>query len=137
MTTYQIMVNGDIGVNGTSLKPERIIELLAEYQSLKTNEGLIEELSLRANLVSDHSKFIAPSVIYDVADKANRSISIKWGEDDVQCRAMDQHGIKLSSKGVADVLNAMKTSFDATVGINWDVIDAHIYNVTLPNSGPR
>jgi hypothetical protein len=57
-------------------------------------------------------------------------ISIVWGADDVIATAdnMDMD-IKLSDAEISDVLSLMKSEHDATIGINWDVIEYHIRTV--------
>ena len=56
-----------------------------------------------------------------------RSISIEWEIDDIRAqlenRDMDE---KLSDKECMEILEAAKDDHDATIGINWDVLDYHI-----------
>lgn len=52
------------------------------------------------------------------------SISIEWGADDVL--AQDS---ALTPTQVSTVLDRMLRDHDATIGINWDVIDHHIAEV--------
>jgi hypothetical protein len=53
-----------------------------------------------------------------------KKITITWCADDVL--AVDH---SLTPKQVREVLSLMKRRHDASVGINWDVIQCHIDNV--------
>lgn len=48
-----------------------------------------------------------------------------WREEDVQGQAGEM-GIELDDEEVLEVLNLMVRTFDATIGINWDVIASAI-----------
>ena len=48
-----------------------------------------------------------------------------WGDLDIRCRA-EELDIELTDDEVNDVLDNLTRNHDATLGINWDVIDATI-----------
>ena len=50
-------------------------------------------------------------------------ISIKWHIDDIKCRDS-----KLSTKQCREILQLLDKNHDASIGINWEVIDATIYH---------
>ena len=53
--------------------------------------------------------------------------SVKWSWEDFQGRAQDR-GIKLSKKKCQELLEQMIRKHDASIGINWDVLDCYIDN---------
>ena len=55
------------------------------------------------------------------------SITITWHVDDILMRAKD-NGLDLSKDKALQILHALKDNHDSTIGINWDVIDEHIWN---------
>jgi len=55
-------------------------------------------------------------------------ISVVWCTDDVIQTAKEK-GIELTEEQISDVLSLMQSEHDATIGINWDVIDYHIDTV--------
>jgi hypothetical protein len=52
-------------------------------------------------------------------------ISITWSTEDVAIRC-EKLGVYLNAEQQNEVLRNVKRLHDAEVGINWDVIDAHI-----------
>ena len=50
-------------------------------------------------------------------------ITIRWHIDDIKNR---DESSKLSDNDCRAILNRIERTHDAEVGINWDVIDAHI-----------
>lgn len=52
----------------------------------------------------------------------NKIINITWSSDDVIYRA-DERGIHLTYDQANDILDILEKNHDATIGINWDVID--------------
>lgn len=57
-----------------------------------------------------------------------RVISISWSAEDVESRAKTL-GVKLSDADIDDVLSLMESKHDASIGINWDVIDEWIHYI--------
>lgn len=55
-------------------------------------------------------------------------IEIVWTTDDVFSRAEDL-GYTLTDKQAEQVLMLAKSNHDATIGINWDVIDNYINEI--------
>lgn len=55
-------------------------------------------------------------------------IHVSWHIEDVLTYARD-NGYKITRKQASDVLDDMLNNHDATIGINWDVIDFHINNI--------
>jgi hypothetical protein len=60
-------------------------------------------------------------------DEKNADISIIWNVEDVMTRANERH-IPITYDQAYTILTNMKRRHDATLGINWDVIDCHIDN---------
>lgn len=54
-----------------------------------------------------------------------RQIAIIWDIADVHSRAKEQH-INITDEQALEILHNMKRQHDASIGINWDVIDAHL-----------
>ena len=54
-----------------------------------------------------------------------RQIAIIWDIDDIFCRAKEKH-IGITKQQALEILHKMKHNHDATIGINWDVIDYHL-----------
>jgi len=52
-------------------------------------------------------------------------IKIVWHVDDILNRAKDK-GTDLSKDKALTILHEIKDNHDATIGINWDVIDCHL-----------
>ena len=63
-----------------------------------------------------------------IENKIINSISISWCADDVKQQASDMN-VELTEKEIIDVLSSMKNYHDASIGINWEVIEAHINDV--------
>lgn len=53
------------------------------------------------------------------------TISIKWGIDDVIGRARE-NDIDITENEAREILATMDRRHDASIGINWDVIDCHV-----------
>ena len=56
---------------------------------------------------------------------SNKEITITWHIDDVISRARER-GINIVDQQAIEILQNIKRSFDASIGINRDVIDAHL-----------
>ena len=52
---------------------------------------------------------------------SNSTIAIYWSVEDILSRRSD-----LTEQQAVEVLSCLKTSHDATIGINWEVIDIQI-----------
>jgi hypothetical protein len=55
-----------------------------------------------------------------------KKIAIYWSSEDVLQLAEWKHGIELTENQADEILENIKHTHDANVGINWDVIDCHI-----------
>jgi hypothetical protein len=55
----------------------------------------------------------------------NDEIFITWGIEDIIDRAKER-GIKIGKKKAREILADIEKHHDATIGINWDVIDIYI-----------
>lgn len=53
-----------------------------------------------------------------------------WNVEDVYACAKDRFNIEISEECAIAVLDNIGRSHDATIGINWDVIEVHIENYT-------
>jgi len=52
-------------------------------------------------------------------------LTIKWCIEDI-LESAKQRGIKLTKKEASDVLSLAERRHDASIGINWDVLNYHI-----------
>ena len=52
-------------------------------------------------------------------------LTVKWCIEDV-IQSAKQRNIKLTKKEASDVLSLAEHRHDASIGINWDVLDYHI-----------
>ncbi len=57
-----------------------------------------------------------------------------WLPDDVISRAKER-GISLTVDDAASILDAMQHHHDASVGMNWDVMDVHIDSLSTAVAG--
>lgn len=63
-------------------------------------------------------------------------ISIKWSTEDVLNKAQEM-GIELTEKQADAILYNVEYYHDASVGINWDVIEFHIENYFDKTNGTQ
>ena len=56
---------------------------------------------------------------------SEKEITITWHSDDVLDRAKNIN-IDITEQQAIDILQSIKSNHDASLGINWDVIDSHI-----------
>jgi len=61
-------------------------------------------------------------------DNQIKTISIKWGTMDIILKAKDLGYEDLSITQANTILDTIERNHDATIGINWDVIDFNIQN---------
>ena len=54
-----------------------------------------------------------------------KTISITWHIDDVLSQAKEK-GINITEQQAIEILQNIKRNHDASIGINWDVIDCHL-----------
>lgn len=54
-----------------------------------------------------------------------KTISIKWSTIDIKDRAKELRK-RISQKDAEQILDNIERKHDASIGVNWDVIDAHI-----------
>ena len=66
--------------------------------------------------------------------KMFKSINIIWSVEDVIQRAK-QENINLTETQALEILEDAKDNHDATIGINWDVLDYHIEDVANRQKG--
>lgn len=66
--------------------------------------------------------------------KMFKSINIIWSVEDVIERAK-QENINLTETQALEILEDAKDNHDATIGINWDVLDYHIEDVAHRQKG--
>lgn len=59
----------------------------------------------------------------------SETINISWHVSDILLRAKDQD-LDLSKEKALEILHDLKNNHDSTIGINWDVIDEHLYLAT-------
>lgn len=52
-------------------------------------------------------------------------IRVFWNSEDVMQKAKEM-GITLTEDQVVDVMQSIRDNFDASIGVNWDVIEYHI-----------
>ena len=61
----------------------------------------------------------------ELEEDVDKTIAHVWHVDDVKMRA-EERGIDLSEQQALEILQQIDKGKDASVGINWDVIDASI-----------
>ena len=61
-------------------------------------------------------------------DPNTKVIENYWCEEDITLRAEDR-GIKLTDEQIDKIILLIEKTFDASLGINWDVIDCATDNV--------
>jgi hypothetical protein len=54
-----------------------------------------------------------------------KTITIKWSTNDVLSRAEDM-GVEITSEQGDEILQNVFDNHDATIGVNWEVIEFHI-----------
>lgn len=55
-----------------------------------------------------------------------KNIQINWHIEDIKYHARDVHNITITDEEAAEILVRMKNKHDASIGINWDVIDYYV-----------
>lgn len=58
-----------------------------------------------------------------------KEVAFHWCADDIKGRAKERGIFNLTDKMAGDVLVALKNNHDASIGVNWDVIDIWTDNV--------
>ncbi len=62
-----------------------------------------------------------------IQELCNRGfIRVLWNKEDVQMIATQRFDITLTDEQVNEVVESIESSFDANVGVNWDVIADNI-----------
>ena len=54
-----------------------------------------------------------------------KTITIKWSTNDVLSRAEDM-GVEITGEQADEILQNVFDNHDATIGVNWEVIEFHI-----------
>lgn len=57
-------------------------------------------------------------------------VSVWWTKDDIEGFSHDDLGIPLSDEQISEIISIAELSFSAQTGINWDVIEKIIREVT-------
>ena len=57
-----------------------------------------------------------------------KTIAIKWSTNDVLSRAEDM-GVEITGEQADEILQNVFGNHDATIGVNWEVIEFHIENL--------
>lgn len=66
--------------------------------------------------------------------KMEKSINIVWSVEDIFERAR-QENIKITEKQALEILENVENNHDANIGINWEVLDFHIEDITTEQKG--
>jgi hypothetical protein len=53
-------------------------------------------------------------------------IRVLWNKEDIEMTAQSRFDITLTNEQVNEVVESIESSFDANVGVNWDVIADNI-----------
>lgn len=64
-----------------------------------------------------------------VTENGKLIIRDEWHEFDIQCVAEDNHDTTLTPEQMKKVMELIVESFDANIGIDWDVIDSAIEQI--------
>jgi len=67
---------------------------------------------------------LSPGQTVGVDDNDGKTISWSWSTDDVMMRARERD-INLSDQQCIEILAKVDHYKDASIGINWDVLDSH------------
>ena len=89
------------------------------------------EVLVKAGLLDESRKWDAVAALEEYWwDK----LADIWHAEDVLDYALNSMDRKLTMESAVDVIGSIKRRLDATIGVNWDVLDAHIQNdgVNLP-----
>ncbi len=62
-----------------------------------------------------------------IQELCNRGfIKVFWNKEDIEVSAQSRFNITLTEEQVNEVVESIENSFDANVGVNWDVIADNI-----------
>lgn len=62
-----------------------------------------------------------------IQELCNRGfIRVFWNKEDIEVSAQSRFNITLTEEQVNEVVESIESSFDANVGVNWDVIADNI-----------
>jgi hypothetical protein len=64
-----------------------------------------------------------------VTENGRLIIRDEWHEEDIQGVAEDDHNTTLTSEQMKKVMELLVKSFDASIGIDWEVIDSAIEQI--------
>jgi hypothetical protein len=109
------------------------------FAALKANEGF--QISKEQSMYRHHIQGMTKEVVAAIGmskdckkiEKVERvlegywanRIAIVWGVEDIVDRAKDL-GKRISKSKALEILNKVHHNHDATLGINWDVIDTYL-----------
>ena len=100
-------------------------ELECVYYGTKNQaiNAAIECITCGAILIDlDPGDTLSKELAEDTTSSDGEEISIKWHIADVIERSRER-GINLSGQQAKEILSNIKDKHDATIGVNWDVID--------------
>ena len=64
-----------------------------------------------------------------ITENGKLIIRDEWHEFDIQCVAEDNHETTLTPEQMLKVMELLVKSFDANIGIDWEVIDSAIEQI--------
>ena len=87
---------------------------------------LVKEISSGRQVAMCHNKEDAEYIVGRI-NRYNheRQIISIWSVDDVQARAKERH-FNIINQQALEILHSIEKNHDASIGINWDVIDCHL-----------
>lgn len=98
----------------------RALEMMQEgYTSGELNYSGFFEVGSKVQVYHGHWE------ITTITPDDEKTISIKWSTVDVKERAKELRK-RISQKDAETILDNIERKHDASIGVNWDVIDAHI-----------
>lgn len=84
------------------------------------------DLSEATAAFNHSSRLIYEKAIQGFIDGQNQTFGNEWSLTDIVERANEKYEIELSNEDAVVIKNSICQTHDATIGINWDVIDNHI-----------
>jgi hypothetical protein len=88
-------------------------------QLIRNAKALLESLGSYANV----NPFAVR--LQEQIKKATDKVFFEWCTEDIICQA-EEHDVTITNEEAREVLMMMKKHHDASVGINWEVIDIYI-----------
>lgn len=90
---------------------------------LSKNQKSTNWLSLNDESASELFKWLKDN--YTIKEEIT-TFGGNWSIEDIKGKSLDVHGIILSDEQATNIANKIQNNHDASIGINWDVINSHV-----------